>query len=97
MLGGGADGEEFEPDPRVWFGTMDKLKRGRETSAKAVWNVVGHSCCMCACEEPIVAAHLFFSQVGTGHGNASAPLALDKAIGALLMGWICNDWGVLRP
>ena len=76
---------------------MDELKRGRETLSKADQNVVGNYCCMGACKEPIVAAHLFLGQVGTVHGHDGTPLALNEAVGSLLMGGSGDNRGVLRP
>ena len=58
--------------------------------------MIGHACRVGACEEPVVAADLFFGEVGAGHGDDGAPLAFDEAVGALLVSGSGDDRGVLR-
>ena len=51
---------------------------------------------MGACEKPVVAANLFFGEVGAGHGHDCTPLAFDEAVISLLVGGSGDDRGVLR-
>ena len=90
----GAEGEDLEPDARVWLTTVYEFERGRESTLEAARHVVGHAGGVGAGEVPEGTIYLLLGEIGSGHGDYGSPLSFYKAVGALLACRSGDDWGL---